>query len=369
MKHLTLTLLFALGATLGAAAQGLVDKGLNAEAKGLDDLAEGYYRQATDTSLTARLRLGMLLERREHYNEAAQWLVQADSSSTAMAHLAAVRAELRLWPDAKQAAEKAVELAADNDGATRASAMGTLALFYCSEANYTNALTWVKKAAEEDAGSPRVKNIEGIILFRRGNINEAMRAFREALKADPQNADAHFNLGAMYCYRNNPDQAIATLRKGLKIHRQSVKLLYCLGWAFMLKDESEHAIESLEMAVGIDSGYTDAYNRLGDIYFGRAEYNRAIEQYRKSIRHAPHLTEGYRLLGRTYAEMKQYQKAITQYQKAVAIDKNDSETYLRIAELYGKQKQPAKEKANYRRAAKLGNAAAQKWCTKNGVTY
>ena len=73
--------------TLGAAAQGLVGKGLNAETKGLDDLAEGYFRQATDTSATARLRLGMLLERREHYSEAARWLSAADTSATAMAHL------------------------------------------------------------------------------------------------------------------------------------------------------------------------------------------------------------------------------------------------------------------------------------------
>ena len=75
MKKLS-TAFIALTLCLGATAQGLLDKGISAEAKGLDDLAEGYYREAADTSIAARLRLGLLLERHEHYREAISWLSQ-----------------------------------------------------------------------------------------------------------------------------------------------------------------------------------------------------------------------------------------------------------------------------------------------------
>ena len=73
-------------ATLCAVGQGSLEKGLNADRKGLDDLAESYYRQAVDTSAAARLHLGLLLERQEHFDEAARWLAKADSSAEAITH-------------------------------------------------------------------------------------------------------------------------------------------------------------------------------------------------------------------------------------------------------------------------------------------
>lgn len=362
-------LIAALLLTSLATAQGLVERGLRAEAKGLTETAEGYYRQAADTSAAARVRLGLLLEQAEHYAEAARWLIEGDSSAATMAHLAACHAELRQWPSARTAAEKAVELADDDDRSTKASAMATLALASCEESNLTNALSWARRAEAADPQSVRALNAMGIVLFRRGDDNGAMRAFREAMKVAPHNVDACFNLGSLYCYRQKPDLAINVLRTGLREHRQSIKLLYCLGWAYLLKGETTGAIECLERVVSLDSGYVNAYNRLGDIYFERGEYRRAVEQYRKAIASAPDLAEAYRLLGRTYATMKDYQRAIHNYQKAAERDRTDGATYRCIAELYAAKKQPAKEKANYRRAAKLGDVPSQQWCTSNGVEY
>ncbi|MBQ9417939.1 MAG: tetratricopeptide repeat protein [Bacteroidales bacterium] len=350
-------------------AQGLVEKGIKAEAKGLLETAEGYYRQAADSNVEARARLGMLLEQAEHYGEAAQWLARADSSASVMAHLAACHAELRHWADARTAAEKAVELAEKEQRSVLASAMATLALSACEGNELTNALTWAKRAEAADPQSARAQNAKGIVLFRRGDDNGATQAFRKAMQLDPHNVDACFNLGSLYCYRNKADLAINVLRGGLKEHRQSIKLHYCLGWAFLLKEETEGAIECLERVIALDSGYVNAYNRLGDIYYERGEYRRAVEQYRKAIGKAPDLAEAYRLLGRTYVAMKEYQKAISNYQKATERDRTDGETYRCIAELYAIKKQPTKARANYKRAARLGDKPSQQWCTSNGIEY
>ena len=82
MTKKTLILVSFLLPALYATAQGSLGKGLNAVEKGLDDLAEGYFREAVDTSAQARLQLGILLERREHFCEAASWLTLADSSGS-----------------------------------------------------------------------------------------------------------------------------------------------------------------------------------------------------------------------------------------------------------------------------------------------
>ena len=201
--------------SFAAVGQGALERGVGAEGKGLDDLAESYYRQAADTNREAALRLGMLLERRERYLEAGSWLARGDSGAVAMAHIARCHTELGRWSDAKQAAEKAVELADESDKEVRSSAMASLALTYAAEESYTNALSWAHKAVEADPQSARALNATGIILFRRGDDNGAIQQFRKALQKDPQNTDAVFNLGTLYCYRGNHDLAISTLRKGL----------------------------------------------------------------------------------------------------------------------------------------------------------
>ena len=121
------TILFAAAFLLSFAAvgQGALERGVGAEGKGLDDLAESYYRQAADTNREAALRLGMLLERRERYLEAGSWLARGDSGAVAMAHIARCHTELGRWSDAKQAAEKAVELADESDKEVRSSAMAS----------------------------------------------------------------------------------------------------------------------------------------------------------------------------------------------------------------------------------------------------
>ena len=200
---------------LGSLAQGSLDKGINADSKGLYDLAAGYYREAVDTNAQARLRLGLLLQRQEHFAEASEWLAKADSSALAMTHLAECLGELRDWPAAKQAAEKAIELSDTSEHNLRASAMATLGLVYCVDENYTNALAWSHKAEKEDPSSARALNVTGIIQFYKGNDNDATQTFRKAIQIDSKNIDAYFNLGSMYCYRNHYDLAISTLNMGL----------------------------------------------------------------------------------------------------------------------------------------------------------
>lgn len=368
-KHIVATTLCMMAFALTGAAQGDLARGINAENKGLDDLASQYYRAAADTSSAARLRLGMLEARHENYRLAAHWLAQADSSAEAMAHLSACRVETRQWQPARQAAEKAIELADSSLHTVRALAMGSLALYYANREEYTNALLWVHRAESEDPASARVHNIKGVIYFKRGNENEAIQSFREALRRDPANVDAHFNLGSLYCYRNNYDMAIATLRRGLKENRRSVKLFYAFGWAYLLKGENEKALECLDNVLQIDSAYVNAYLRKGDIYRGRAEYNQAVEQYRHAARLAPDLPEPCRLLGRTYSEQGDFAKAIRNYQKAAELDPGDGETYCQIAILYGKQGRTKQEQANYKRAARLGNEEARRWCTRNAINY
>ena len=89
----------------GLTAAQLTEKGVNAEQLGLTELAEKYYRKAIENDNSGDeqpyLRLGILLEQKEYYDEAARLLSRCSSADR--------RAE-----DERPKASKRLEVAAEH---------------------------------------------------------------------------------------------------------------------------------------------------------------------------------------------------------------------------------------------------------------
>lgn len=65
------------------------------------------------------------------------------------------------------------------------------------------------------AGSAQRWNEEGVAFFDAGNDADAIRAYAEAVKADPDLSKAHYNMGLAYWRMGQPDQARECFRKAL----------------------------------------------------------------------------------------------------------------------------------------------------------
>lgn len=178
-------------------ADGLVEKGLNAERLGLTELAEGYYRKASGHP-TADLRLGILLEQKEYYEEATVLLVPGrDAESQAHAALCLVQ---RHMPDsASHCAQRAIE----QDTAS-VLAMTVMAYVESHRDRHIDAIAWASRALKAGPDNARAHNMMGYVQYRKGNDAEAMRRFKQAIKLDSTLADAYFNLGTMYIQKNSP---------------------------------------------------------------------------------------------------------------------------------------------------------------------
>ena len=287
MKRKTQTLLALLLWGLTAWAQGdeglsgaqLTEKGLNAERLGLMELAENYYRRALTAGAdgAAALRLGVLLEQKEYYEEATALLVQG-SDAESQAHAAQCLVQRNMLDSALHCAERAIE-----QDTSSALAMTVMAYVESHRDHHINAIAWANRALKARAGYARGENMMGYVQYRKGNDAEAMRRFKQAVKLDSTLAEAYYNLGTLYCLRNSPMSAIKLLKEGIRRNPRNIRLYTALAQAYRQSGDAPKAMECYNQILEYDSVHTPTINRIGTLYCSQGHYERAIAFHRRTL--------------------------------------------------------------------------------------
>ena len=120
-----------------------------------------------------------------------------------------------------------------------------------------------------------------------GTPAERIRACKQILRKNPDDAVAHFNLGLTYGRL----------------------------------DRHKEALRAYKQAIRIDPENSGAYNNLGTIYGKLERHAEAVEAYKGAIRIKPDLVEAHFNLGLTYLELDDKGSALEQYKIVKELDK------------------------------------------------
>ena len=86
-------------------------------------------------------------------------------------------------------------------------------------------------------------------LLAVGQPDAAIREFRTAIALNPENADAHFNLGVILGPRNQLDDAIAHLQRAVEINPLNADAHHNLAVAYGLQRRIDEGIAAAQAAV------------------------------------------------------------------------------------------------------------------------
>jgi predicted Zn-dependent protease len=104
-----------------------------------------------------------------------------------------------------------------------------------------------------------------LLVAEEGNLPEAEKLLRTALKADPEMAEAAYNLGILLS-SEQPGEAIRYCRRAAKIRPQEPKYAYTLAFFLNREGQVEEAARILEELILAHPSETDGYALLGSIY-------------------------------------------------------------------------------------------------------
>lgn len=105
---------------------------------------------------------------------------------------------------------------------------------------------------------------------------------RTALKIDPNNADAYFQLGSLYARASQLDKALEHLQSAVELSPKSARYHWGLGVALFLQGQEEDALTEFLQSTVIDETFTEGFialaalhRRLGDPEASGAAIERA----------------------------------------------------------------------------------------------
>jgi tetratricopeptide (TPR) repeat protein len=108
--------------------------------------------------------------------------------------------------------------------------------------------------------------------------------FDEILKKMPKGADylAPLTQGIALNRKGQYDQAISCFNEALEINPKIYATYYGRGLAYHNKGQYDKAISDWTMAIEINPKYTEAYNNRGRAYAAKGRYDKACSDWRRA---------------------------------------------------------------------------------------
>jgi Flp pilus assembly protein TadD len=148
----------------------------------------------------------------------------------------------------------------------------------------------VSNNLEADRGRARALLEQGKALYRDDKDEEAVAAFEEATRSDPDLAEAHFRLGLGYGALGKREEAEAAFKKAVESykkylheHEDDAEAHYDLGQTYAALDQYSEAVREYREATRLKDNDADIYYDLGIAHTRLAQYDAAANAFSKSL--------------------------------------------------------------------------------------
>lgn len=254
--------------------------------------------------------------------------LQIDSGNTkAYTGLCDTYAQEENWDQVEQTLEDALSAMDKTDGAaltshvisvmmSEADAFSSKKDYSSSAALYLRAQELLNKRMPDDkkAADALKKKIAGVelVLARSSSGQEAIDAWEQVHRNDPDNTEALSALAAAYASAKEYEKASAVLTRLLEIEPGELRHYTDLANVYTAAGDYEKALETLESAKSLDSS-SSLESLITNVYAAAArsaEGDKAIGLWKKVIERSPSYVNAYESLADLYAAKGDYTDAL-----------------------------------------------------------
>lgn len=187
------------------------------------------------------------------------------------------------------------------------------------------------RAVEADPDNGDARYLLGIIRLGRGELDEAEKHLREAIRIRTELDDraglsgAQNNLGVLLIHRKQYQEAATVLQaaSGEVMNREPWLAQGNLGWAYIELGEYDKAIEVLRRAMFDQPKFCVGLFRLGQAYYMKQEYEAAKAALEQALavpeKGCDAIQEAHRYLGMTFVRRGQDEEAEGAFDRCVEI--------------------------------------------------
>ncbi len=188
-----------------------------------------------------------------------------------------------------------------------------------------NAVALIDEAVEVNSDDDTIRYNYGVVsgIIREGEQQELKKMeieAKEMLQQDPDNVQAHVNLGITYRFQGKIEKAITEFEKTLKLDPKRTEIYMLLGALYEHKDQFKEALRTYQRYEQIETNLpAPIYAAMAGVHLQLKNFAEAKNYATKGIQTDRNSWRSHYLLGRAYNEQNDQKKQLEHYQEAVKI--------------------------------------------------
>ncbi|MBX9877453.1 MAG: tetratricopeptide repeat protein [Candidatus Obscuribacterales bacterium] len=206
----------------------------------------------------------------------------------------------------------------------RAQAIYELALSLYTKDDEDKAIELLRQAISLHPTHADSYEMLGVMLGKRGQLDEAISLMKKLEHIDPESVMAHANLSLFYVQQGDKEKAEE--EKALAMNLRMQQATRELGQQQEKQDERKRKAEEAQQRMGmfkqviaIDAEDLLANFGLGNLYVELEQYEPAVPLLKKAIAVKPDYTAAFLALGQALAGTKKYTEAMDIYRQGIAV--------------------------------------------------
>jgi tetratricopeptide (TPR) repeat protein len=206
-------------------------------------------------------------------------------------------------------------------------AHSNLGVVFAGRGQVDQAIAQYEQALKIKSNYAHAHNNLGLALAGRHQVGKAIDHYHEALAANWDFAEAHNNLGLALAGLGQTDEAITHYREALRINPDYPDVHSNLGLALAGLGQVDQAVAHYRKALEIEPGFVEAHCNLGVALARRGQLDQAVAHWQRALDIKPRCVEAHRNLGDALAGRGHLDQAIAHWQKALEIKPDFTEVH------------------------------------------
>ena len=188
-----------------------------------------------------------------------------------------------------------------------------------------------QKAAAKAAPAVQEEELTAQQWFERGfaatDPNEQIRFYTEAIRLNPDYADAFINRGSAYYNKGDPDGALQDYEQAIRIKPNSAYALSGRGLARTARGNLEGALRDYNEAIRLKPDYAAAINNRGRARHAKGDLEGALRDYEQTIRLKPDYFHAFNNRGNVRKAKGDLDGALQDYERAILLKPDYAEAF------------------------------------------
>jgi tetratricopeptide (TPR) repeat protein len=201
----------------------------------------------------------------------------------------------------------------------------------------------------------------GVALLERGQTEEAIAHFREAVRLNPRMAEARNNLGGTLARTGQIEEGIAHLEQAVLINSHYVKARVNLGNAFLKSGQVDEAVRQFLIARETQPELAAVYLYLGEALTRQGRLREGEQQLRELLRKQPSNANGYHNLALNLKMQGNVTDAVQYYKEALRLDPGHAEAHVNLGAILAVHGKLAEAEDHFREAVRIAPSDDDGW--------